>query len=93
VALIAIILIGGYKRAVAAFRFDPATGGLMLAYVAAAASYSITEAGFRMLDPMWIFLLLAVVAAGGIGARAGERAPEHPGEPADRAIDLVTSET
>jgi O-antigen ligase len=77
VGLIAIILIGGYKRAVAAFRCDPATGSLMLAYVAVAASYSITEAGFRQLDPMWIFLLLAVVAAGGIGAAAGEGAPEH----------------
>jgi hypothetical protein len=77
VGLIAIILIGGYQRAVAAFRCDPATGGLMLAYVAAAASYSITEAGFRLLHPMWIFLLLAVVTAGGIAAGADEGAPER----------------
>jgi hypothetical protein len=49
----------------------------MLAYVAAAASYSITEAGFRLLNPMWIFLLLAVVAVGGIGAGADEGALEH----------------
>jgi hypothetical protein len=77
VGLIAIVLIGAYKRAVAAFRCDPVTGSLMLAYVAAAASYSITEAGFRLLDPIWIFLLLAVVAAGGIGASVGAGAPEH----------------
>jgi hypothetical protein len=36
--------------------------------------HSSAEVG---LDPMWIFLLLAVVAAGGIGAAAGEGAPEH----------------
>jgi O-antigen ligase len=77
VGLIASILIGGYQRAVAAFRCDSATGSLMLAYVAAAASYSITEAGFRLLNPIWIFLLLAVVTAGGIAAGAGEGAPEH----------------
>ncbi len=77
VGLILIILVGGYERAVASFRSDPATGSLMLSYVVAAAGYSITEAGFRLLNPMWIFLLLAVVAAGGIGTGAGEGAPEH----------------
>ena len=60
--LIARILISGYRRAAAAFRLDPAFGSLMLAYVAAGTIYSITEAGFRMLCPKWIFLLFAVVA-------------------------------
>ena len=63
VCLISIILIGGYGRAVAAFRVNPSIGGLMLAYIVAASVYSITEAGFRSLDPIWIFLLLAVVSA------------------------------
>ncbi len=92
VGLIAIVLIGGYKRAVAAFRRDPAIGSLMLVYVAAATIYSITEAGFRLLDPIWIFFLLAIVAAGGIAVGAGQRTPEPPGEPADRAVDSVTSD-
>ena len=35
----------------------------MLAYVSAAAIYSVTEAGFRLLDVIWIFLLLAVAAS------------------------------
>jgi exopolysaccharide production protein ExoQ len=65
VCLLASILINGYRRAVDAFRRDPAVGGLMLAYIATTAIYSITEAGFRMLTPTWIFLLLAVVTAGG----------------------------
>ena len=43
-------------------------GGLMLAYIVASAVYSITEAGFRMLDLMWVFLLLAVVGASRVGA-------------------------
>jgi O-antigen ligase len=68
VTLIALILISGYKRAVAAFRRNPSIGVLMLAYIIAAAVYSITEAGFRMLDPIWIFLLLAIVSAGGVAA-------------------------
>jgi O-antigen ligase len=68
VGLIALNLISGYRGSVAAFRRDPAFGSLMLAYVAAAAIYSVTEAGFRMLDPIWIFFLLAVVGSHSIAS-------------------------
>lgn len=64
-SLIVWILLAGYRNAVAAFRRNPEIGGLMLAYSTTAAFYSITEAGFRMLTPSWIFLLLAIVAATG----------------------------
>ena len=40
----------------------------MLAYVTTATFYSITEAGFRVLTPSWIFLLLAVVGSSGVSA-------------------------
>jgi hypothetical protein len=39
---------------------------LILAYVATGVFYSITEVGFRVLAPSWIFLLLAVVSANGV---------------------------
>jgi len=68
-ALIGLILVNGYFRAVATFRRNRGLGGLMLAFVAAATIYSVTEAGFRMLDPIWIFLLLAI-AAGHAGNQA-----------------------
>lgn len=61
--LIALILVQGYRQAVAAFRHNPALGALLLAYVVAAVPYNLTEAGFRMLDVAWFFLLLAIVAA------------------------------
>lgn len=64
-SLIGWILLAGYRNAVGAFRRNPEIGGLMLAYSTTAAFYSITEAGFRMLSPSWIFLLLAIVAATG----------------------------
>ena len=68
VGLIALILIHGYRRAVRAFRCDSTYGALLLAYVLTAAVYSITEAGFRLLDSIWIFLLLAIIAANGAAA-------------------------
>lgn len=66
VSLIAFILISGYRRAVAAFRMNPTIGGLMLAYVLASAVYSVTESGFRLLNPMWVFFLLATFTASGV---------------------------
>jgi exopolysaccharide production protein ExoQ len=63
VGLIALILAHGYRSAVAAFRRDPVFGSLLTAYILTAATYSITEAGFRMLDGVWFFLLLSVVTA------------------------------
>jgi exopolysaccharide production protein ExoQ len=61
--LIALILGHGYRKAVNAFRRDSALGAMLLAYVVMAVAYNIGEAGFRMLDVAWIFLLLAIVAA------------------------------
>jgi exopolysaccharide production protein ExoQ len=71
VGLIGLILVKGYSNVVTAFRYDPPVGSLLLAYVVAAAFYSISEAGFRLLNPIWIFLLLAVVAAGGVSRGIG----------------------
>jgi len=66
VCLIALVLIGGYRRACKAYQRDSELGSLFLAYIAAGAVYSITEAGFRTMSPSWIFLLLAIVSAGGV---------------------------
>ncbi|MGB2665914.1 MAG: O-antigen ligase family protein [Candidatus Acidiferrum sp.] len=65
VFLIALILLSGYRNAVKSFRYEEASGAnsLMLAYVFTAAFYSITEAGFRQMFVIWIFLLLAIVGS------------------------------
>ena len=90
VCLISLILISGYRNAVRASQRDYLLGSLLLAYIAVSVIYSITEAGFRILDPMWIFLLFAVVAASGVvpevktaalpssARRSGERVANHP---------------
>jgi exopolysaccharide production protein ExoQ len=68
VILIILVLVQGYLIAVAAFRREHLLGGLLIAYVITAVTYNITEAGFRMLGPEWIFIVLAVVAAGRLNA-------------------------
>jgi len=76
VGLIALILVDGYRKVVAAFRRDPAMGGMFLGYLFAAAFYSITEVGFRVLNPIWIFLLMAIVASAGISSGLISQAAE-----------------
>ena len=77
--LIALILISGYGRATKAFKSDPQFGSLILAYIATGTFYSITEVGFRVLAPSWIFLLLAVVSASGVTAGLfGAASRRHP---------------
>jgi exopolysaccharide production protein ExoQ len=80
--LIVLILISGYRHAVKAFQRNPEFASLMLAYVATDTFYSITEAGFRMLSPSWIFLLLAVVSTSGV--ESGLIASEVPKTSASR---------
>lgn len=78
VCLISLILINGYRCAIAAFRLNPSIGGLILAYIVGAAFYNITEAGFRMGSLMWIFLLLAIASASGVAAGLiGRKVPER----------------
>ena len=69
--LIGLILIDGYRRSVKAFRREPALGSLLVAYILTELIYNVTEAGFRMLHPIWFFFLFAVIAASGIAAGVG----------------------
>jgi O-antigen ligase len=71
--LMIIILVHGYRRSVAAFRIDPTSGSLMLAFVLTATIYSYTEAGFRMLDYAWSFLILVIMEAGHISELSGAK--------------------
>jgi exopolysaccharide production protein ExoQ len=68
VGLIVLILLDAYRRATQAFRRLPTLGSLLMAYVLTGVTYNMTEAGFRMLNPFWIFFLLAVIEASSIAA-------------------------
>jgi O-antigen ligase len=71
VVLIGAVLADGYRRSVKAFRHVPQLGALLLAYVLTIMTYSVAEAGFRMMDIIWIFFLLSAIGASSIGAPCG----------------------
>jgi hypothetical protein len=71
-----MLLISGFRRAISSFRRSPEVGSLMLAYVATVTIYSITEAGYRILTPTWMALLLVIVGSQSIALRGGDSAPK-----------------
>jgi O-antigen ligase len=94
VGLIALILMQGYRRAVGAFRRgrDPTFGSLLVAYIVTAVTYSITEAGFRMLSVSWFFLLLSVIATGLVTVRHSHAKNSPPNLGGGRLRDRSDSE-
>jgi exopolysaccharide production protein ExoQ len=60
VALLGLVMVGGFRNIIGAFRQDQETGRLRLAYFVVAVIYNLTEAAFKMMNPMWIAFLLAV---------------------------------
>lgn len=54
------IIVTGYVSIMATLRQNPHAGRLRLGFFTAGLIYSLTEAGFRMMNPIWIAFLLAV---------------------------------
>jgi O-antigen ligase len=73
--LLTILLMAGYRNIIKAFRRDPDTYNLSLAFFIVALVYNFSEAGFRMVTPIWFVLVLAVMMStmdrGRMSARKG----------------------
>jgi exopolysaccharide production protein ExoQ len=61
VALLAGLIVLGYRKVIATLRADPQAGSIGLAFFVSEIVYNYAEAGFRMMFPLWIFFLLAVL--------------------------------
>jgi O-antigen ligase len=62
VALLATLMVKGYRNVMAWLRRNPPLGTLILAFFVAPVIYSLTEAGFRMMNLSWITFLLVTIA-------------------------------
>jgi O-antigen ligase len=56
------MLISGYSQILSDFRRNPDAAKLRLAFFTAALIYNLTEAGFQLLNLIWVALLLAITA-------------------------------
>jgi exopolysaccharide production protein ExoQ len=65
VTLLALVIAAGYRNALRTLRADPQCGRLLLAFILVGITFSLTEAGFRMLSLAWLSFMLAAVAVPG----------------------------
>lgn len=64
------LIVSGCRNGIIALRRDPNDGRLRLGYLTAALIFSLTEAGFHMLSPIWFAFLLAIAGnTAGLGPR------------------------
>jgi O-antigen ligase len=59
-ALLLMLLASGYRRAVTALRNHPYAGRLSIAFFTASVIYNLSEAGFKMMSPLWIAFILEI---------------------------------
>ena len=59
IALLASIIVAGYRNALSTFKTNPDLGRIRLTYILIALIYNMTEAGFRLLNLTWFFFLLS----------------------------------
>jgi O-antigen ligase len=62
VVLLAAVILTGYRNVIGLLCWDSEAGTLLFAYFVVELTYSYTEAGFRMMNTVWIFFLLAAIA-------------------------------
>jgi O-antigen ligase len=76
--LLGWVILRGYRHALNGLRWDASAGGLRVAFVTAGLMYSLTEAGFRMMTPMWLAFLLELTCVP-VSLRQDQRQrPESP---------------
>jgi O-antigen ligase len=62
ILLLAALVMTGYRRLVLSLRTDYQVGRLRLAMFVIAILYNMTEAGFKMMSPVWIMFVLTIMA-------------------------------
>ena len=87
--LLGVLIVTGYRNALALYRRDAQAGRLRVALLTAAVVFAFTEAGFRMLSPDWFGFLLAVTAIPAMAAQEQAVKPAVAKEARQTAIRIL----
>lgn len=88
VAILAGLIVTGYRNVIRALRENQAASSLRLAFFVSAILYSYSEAGFRMMSPIWTAFLLAIIAVPNFSAPEVEPEPQAESLPEDADLAL-----
>jgi exopolysaccharide production protein ExoQ len=80
--LMIFLLAWGYRNIVAAYKKDGELGALRVALLMSALLYNLTEAAFKVMNPMWIAFLLAIAVVPELEQRQDEKHAERAWVPA-----------
>ena len=69
------VIVSGYARVIAVFRTDRQHARLRIAFLTATLIFGMTEAGFRMLSPIWMAFLLAACESQSLPIKEEVRRP------------------
>jgi O-antigen ligase len=61
VGLLSLVMVWGWRNVVGSLRRDPELGRLRLAFFVTTVLYNLTEAAFKIMHPVWIAFLLAIL--------------------------------
>jgi exopolysaccharide production protein ExoQ len=90
IAILAAIIISGYRRILSAVRRASTASTLRLAFLVSALVYNLTEAAFKALHPVWFCMLWAIMAVP--VSRLVKTSPDPIVEP-EKVLAGVSSET
>jgi exopolysaccharide production protein ExoQ len=100
ICFIALLLVIGYRRVISGIRRNPRKGSLFLGLFLCTLFFSLTEAAFRLNCISWIFFLLVIIAASGVGswgsgpqtgpAQARDFAADEKLAPATQCANLIS---
>ena len=62
VVMLGVLLVNGYRNALTALYRDALTGSLRIAFFTVGVIFSLSEAGFQMMTPIWLAFLLQIMA-------------------------------
>jgi O-antigen ligase len=86
IALFAVFLLAGYRNIIAEFHRHPDIARLKLAFFVIVLIYNFTESAIRETNPIWIMLLLAIIAVPEVSVPA--EAP-YPTKYAEHGLDGI----
>jgi exopolysaccharide production protein ExoQ len=78
ICLLAVVVLSGYRNVMRVLRQDPEPGILFLGFWVVCLTYSMTEAGFRMMNLVWICFLMASTVAPEAFGRLVKASPVTP---------------
>lgn len=81
VALLGGVIVSGYRRLVPAVRRQTHIGSLGMAYWMVGVAYNFSEAGFKMMNPVWILFLLSIAILPAMAERPKIRAQIDSSQP------------